>query len=201
MKLTTPRAATRPTLRRMPAAAVVLVALLLSACGSSGTPASSSSAFAWLRPAPAPDGWLGARVPSGATIAFPPGWRLIKGDRGTATAALFDARREFLGYLNLTPRQGSETLSDWAAFRVRHNAEEGDTEVRLDDAAVSLRFRTGHGSCVRDTYRSSTNTRYEEIACLVAGRRAASVVVGAAPVERWSVEQAVIEQEISAMTS
>lgn len=202
MKLTTPRGAARPTVRRMSAAAVVLVALLLSACGgSSGTAASSSSAFAWLRPAPAPDGWVGARAPSGATIAFPPGWHLIKGDGGTATAALFDARREFLGYLNLTPRQGSETLSDWATFRVRHNAEEGDTEVRAYGAGTNLRFRTGRGSCVRDTYTTSSSTHYEEIACLIVARHASSVVVGAAPVGRWGREQSLIEREISATTT
>jgi len=192
---------TRSGVRGLAAATVVLVALVVSACGSSGTSASSSSDFAWLRPVPAPGGWLGARVPSGAAIAFPPGWHLIHGDRGTATAALFDARRQFLGYLNLTPRQGSETSSDWATFRVRHNAEEGDREVRSDGAATNLRFRNGRGSCVRDTYTTSSNARYEEIACLVVGRHAASVVVGAAPVARWSEEQSVIEREISATTT
>ncbi|HWD10461.1 MAG TPA: hypothetical protein VG366_01365 [Solirubrobacteraceae bacterium] len=140
-------------------------------------------------------------MPSGATIAYPPGWRPIRGDRGTASAALLDARGDYLGYLNLTPRQGSETLAGWAAFRVRHNAEEGDTEVKADGAAAGLRFRTGRGTCVRDTYTSSVKTRYEELACLVAGHRAASVVVGAAPGNRWREEQSVIERAISAMTT
>jgi hypothetical protein len=145
--------------------------------------------------------WRGARVPSGATIAFPPDWRPLHGDRGTATAALFDARRHFLGYLNLTPRQGAETQSNWATFRVHHNAEEGDREVRSEDAATNLRFRTGPGSCVRDTYTTSIGARYREIACLIVGAHAASVVVGAAPVDRWNAEESVIEREISATTT
>lgn len=170
-----------------------------SAAGASSS--AVAAGFAWLRPAPAPAGWLSARVPSGATIAYPAGWRPVPGDRGTASAGLFDGRGGYLGYLNLTPRQGSETLAGWAAFRLRHNTEEGDTEVKADGAATGLRFRTGRGTCVRDAYTSSARTRYEEIACLVAGRRTASVVVGAAPRERWTEEQSVIEQAISAMTT
>ena len=117
MKLVTPKAATRPSVRGLAAGAVVLIALAVAGCGSSGTSDSSSSSkpptvvdFAWLRPAPAPRGWSSARLSSGATYAFPPGWRLIHGDRGTATAALFDAQRRFLGYLNLTPRQGADPI-------------------------------------------------------------------------------------------
>ncbi len=202
MKFARARGATRASVRgRAASAAALLVALSVSACASTATSDPASAGFGWLKPAPAPHGWLGARVPSGAEIAFPPDWRLIHGDRGTATAALFDARRQFLGYLNLTPRQGSETTSDWTAFRLRHNAGEGEREVRSDGAARNLRFRTGRGTCVRDTYTTSINAHYEEIACLIVGRRAASVVVGAAPVARWTAEKSVIEREISATTT
>jgi hypothetical protein len=201
MRFTRARGATRASVRGRAAATALLVALAVSACGSSAASDPASAGFGWLKPAPAPDGWVGARVPSGAAIAFPPDWRLTHGDPGTATAALFDARGHFLGYLNLTPRQGSETSSDWATFRVRHNAEEGDREVRFDGAGKNLRFRTGRGTCVRDAYTTSINARYEEIACLIVGRGAASVVVGAAPVDRWNAEQAVIEREISATTT
>ncbi|HEY4451717.1 MAG TPA: hypothetical protein VGN13_09010 [Solirubrobacteraceae bacterium] len=160
-----------------------------------------AAGFAWLKPAPAPASWRSVRLPSGATLAYPAGWRPLRGDRGTASAALFDARADYLGYLNLTPRQGSETLAGWAAFRLRHNAEEGDTQVKADGAAAGLRFRTGRGTCVRDAYTSSVKTRYEEIACLVAGPRAASVIVGAAPSNRWRQEQSVLERAISAITT
>jgi len=188
-------------IRGLAAGTVLVVALAVGGCGSSGASKASSSGFGWLKPAPAPSDWLVARVPSGATLAFPPGWRLIHGDRGTATAALFNARRQFLGYLNLTPRQGAETPSGWAAFRVRHNADEGDREVRSLAAATDLRFRTGRGSCVRDTYATSTDAHYEELACLIVARHAPSVVVGAAPVARWSEEQSLIEREISVTTT
>jgi hypothetical protein len=153
--------------------------------------------YAWLRPAPALSTWPRARSSSGATMAYPPGWRALAGDRGTATAALLDTHGHFLGYLNLTPRQGKEAQASWASFRPRHNAAEGEKDVTVMDAAAGLRFRSGQGSCVRDAYTSSTNTRYVEIACLVDGRRASSVIVGAAPSRRWTEEHSVIEQAIS----
>jgi hypothetical protein len=134
-------------------------------------------------------------------MAYPPGWRVVPGDRGTSSAGLFDRQGHFLGYLNLTPRQGRETLSGFAAFRVHHNAGEGDREVRSEAAASGLRFRTGRGTCVRDLYTSSIGTHYEEIACLVAGPRTSSVIVGAAPRGRWPQEQAVLERAISATTT
>jgi hypothetical protein len=54
---------------------------------------------------------------------------------------------------------------------------------------------------VQDSYTTSEATTYEELACLVAGRRASSVIVGAAPRERWRQERAQIERAISAMTT
>jgi len=132
-------------------------------------------------------------------MVYPPGWRALAGDRGTATAALLDTHGQYLGYLNLTPRQGQEAQASWASFRPRHNVAEGEKDVTAVDSATGLRFRSGHGSCVRDAYTTSTNTRYVEIACLVDGRRASSVIVGAAPSRRWAEERSVIEQAISAL--
>jgi hypothetical protein len=126
-----------------------------------------------------------ARITDGATMPYPPGWARIPGDQGTATAALLGARRMFLGYLNVTPRQGKETLPGWPTFRVRHNAKEGDRKVRTLAARLGVRFRRGHGSCVEDSYTTSIGTRYIELACLVAGPRASVVVVGAAPPSSW----------------
>jgi hypothetical protein len=54
---------------------------------------------------------------------------------------------------------------------------------------------------VRDAYTTSANTRYVEIACLVGGSHATSVVVGAAPRERWTHERSAIEQAISALVT
>jgi hypothetical protein len=165
----------------------------------SPSPSAAIAAFAWLRPAPAPADWLSARLPTGATMAYPPGWHIVAGDRGTVSAALLDSHGHYLGYLNLTPRQGAETPASWPTFRLRHNAGEGDREVRLAAAAGDLRFRTGRGTCVRDAYTTSANTRYVEIACLVGGVHVSSVLVGAAPSEHWTQEHSVIEQAISAL--
>jgi hypothetical protein len=134
-------------------------------------------------------------------IAYPPGWHTVGGDRGTASAALLDGHGHYLGYLNLTPRQGAETLASWPTFRLSHNVAEGDRAVKFDAAAGDLLFRTGRGTCVRDAYTTSANTRYVEIACLVAGSYATSVVVGAASREHWTQERSAIEQAISALVT
>jgi hypothetical protein len=134
-------------------------------------------------------------------MAYPPDWHILAGDRGTVSAALLDSHRRYLGYLNLTPRQGAETLASWSAFRLRHNVAEGDRKVKFEAAAGGLRFRTGRGACVRDAYTTAVNARYVEIACLVDGSHATSVVVGAAPRDQWNERQSVIEQGISAMTT
>jgi hypothetical protein len=157
--------------------------------------------YAWLVPARAPATWPHVRLGSGATMVYPPGWRVLAGDPHTATTALLDTRGHYLGYLNLTPRQGQEAQASWASFRPRHNVAEGEKDVTVMDSATGLRFRSGHGSCVRDAYTSSTNTRYVEIACLVDGRRGSSVIVGAALSRRWAEERPVIERAISALTT
>jgi hypothetical protein len=157
--------------------------------------------YAWLAPASAPATWLHVRLGSGATMVYPPGWRVLPGDPHTATAALLNAHDHYVGYLNLTPRQGQEAQANWASFRPRHNVAEGEKDVTVMDSATGLRFRSGHGSCVRDAYTTSTNTRYVEIACLVDGRHTSSVIVGAALSPRWAEERTVIERAISALTT
>lgn len=134
-------------------------------------------------------------------MAYPPGWHLVAGDTGTATAVLRSPHREFRGYLNLTPRQGEESVSNWTAFRVTHNAKEGDRNVKILAAGHSLRFRSGRGACVRDEYTTATSVRYIELACIVASRRATSVIVGAAPPQAWPQVAPAIERAISAFTT
>lgn len=92
-----------------------------------------------------------------------------------------------------------ERLANWAAFRLGHNAAEGDRAIVRIAAASGLRFRTGPGSCVIDSYSTATAARFTEIACLVAGPRAASVVVGAAPPSAWAATAPTIERAISAL--
>jgi hypothetical protein len=188
---------------RLALSGLAALTLLATGCGSASKAARSASpagaAFAWLRPALPPSGWSTARASDGAVLAYPARWQRLRGDPGTVSAALLGARAGtgYLGYLNVTPRQAAESESNWAAFRVAHNREEGDTAVKLEAAAGGLRFLGGRGSCVRDSYSTISHARYIEIACLVAGARATSVIVGAVPPDRWPQAGPVIEHAIS----
>jgi hypothetical protein len=169
-----------------------------SAAGSSsgGSAASPSTAFGWFTAKAPPSSWRLARISTGAALPYPASWKVVHSDPGTFTAALKTGRGSFLGYLNLTPRQGEETLSNWRSFRIEHNREEGDTHVRKLAVAESLHFRTGHGNCVKDSYLGGTGVHYVEIACLIAGSHSSVVAVGAAPPAAWPRQAAVIERAI-----
>jgi hypothetical protein len=160
------------------------------------------AAFARLQPAAAPAGWRQTRLATGAVLSYPAAWHAERGDHGTATAALRDAHGAFLGYLNLTPRQGRETLATFARFRVAHNREEGERDVVAQGAARGLRFRDGaRGTCVQDAYTTATGARFVELACLLAGPHASSVIVAAAPPAQWPRERATLERAIAAVRS
>lgn len=176
-----------------------LIAALAAAAVGCG--ASQTSAFGWLHAHAPPSNWKVAGIPSGAAMAYPPTWRRAHGDPGTATVVLLSPNRHFLGYLNLTPRQGAETLANWSTFRVRHNAEEGDRGIKRLAAAQGLHFLTGHGSCVKDSYATEIGAQYVEIACLVAGARTTSVIVGAAPPAAWSRVSGTLERAIAGVTT
>ena len=176
-----------------------LAAAALTACGStSAPPAGGTEAFGWLHPSAPPRGWQESRLPDGAaTLAYPTGWRAIRSDPGTVTAALRSPSGEIRGYLNATPQQGSETLANWASFRPEHNGEEGDVDIRTLASSAGLPFRAGHGSCVIDAYTSSNGHDYREIACIVAGQSATTVIVGAAPPDEWQRQAPAIKHAIS----
>lgn len=187
-------------------AGALLVTLI--AAGSRGLGASHESApagassidFASLRPAVAPRGWSKARTATGATLPYPPGWRLIPGDAGSATAALGARGGAIAGYLNATPRSGAESIGNWRRFRPAHNAAEGDRDVRLLAAASGLRIGSGTGSCVIDAYSTATRARYEELACIVRDAGGTTVYVGAAPPRRWAAVAPVLARAIAATT-
>ena len=194
--------------------ALALLVAALAGCGATSAPPRHAPAraspppadqratpagFAWLRPAPAPRAWPLARLPSGAAaLSYPRGWRPLAGDPGTRSAALVARDGTIAGYLNLTPRMGEERRRGWARFRLRHNAGEGNRDIVLVASARRLRFRDGRGSCVIDRYRTGRH-RYREIACLVAGRRATTVVVGAALPSQWAALGPPIERAISSL--
>jgi hypothetical protein len=189
---------------RRPLVVAATIAAILSVSGSpaagSGSVNGQAPAFRWLHPRPPPPGWKLARLPSGAaTFAYPRTWRPIRTDPGTASVALIGHGRRIRGYLNLTPRQGAETLANWPSFRIEHLREdESSTDVRLIASAHGLGFRSGRGSCVIDSYRTS-RTRYREIACLVAGTRTSSVLVGAAPSKIFAQQAETIERAIASL--
>ena len=188
--------------RRLLLVAATLAAILgvWGAAGGSAAVNAQAPAFRWLQPRPPPRGWKLARLPSGAaTFGYPRTWRPIRTDPGTASVALIGHGRSIRGYLNATPRQGPETLANWPSFRIQHlREEEKSKDVRLIAGAHGLRFRSGRGSCVIDSYRTS-RTRYREIACLVAGTRTCSVLVGAAPSKTWAQQAETIERAIASL--
>ena len=189
--------------RRLLMGAATVAAILVAWGGAANGSVSvnlRAPAFGWLQPRPAPHGWRLARLPSGAaTFAYPRTWRPIRTDPGTASVALLGEGRSIRGYLNATPRQGAETLANWPSFRIEHlRDDDGSKDVRLIASAHGLRFRSGRGSCVIDSYRT-TRTRYREIACLVAGARTSSVIVGAAPSRTWTQRAATIKRAISSL--
>jgi hypothetical protein len=191
-------------LAALPLAAVILIAVLTSCGGgqtshSPGSDPRGSGAFAWLRPAPPPTGWKVARNASGASFGYPPGWRPIKTDPGTASVALLDSRGRIEGYLNSTPRQGNETLANWSHFRPGHNRDEGDQSLRLVASSKGLTFASGRGSCVIDDYKTSIAT-YREIACLVSNPSSSAVVVAAAPKPLWDRHAATLERAVSSFS-
>jgi len=171
---------------RLVAAVALTAALAIAGCGGAARP-HSAGPFAWLRPAAAPADWTVGRLPSGAaSFAYPAGWRSIRTDPGTFSAALLGPHHRIRGYLNATPQSGAETLDNWSTFRAAHNREEGDRDVVRESAASGLRFPSGTGSCVTDRYATTTNAHYREIACIVRGARGTSVIVAAAPPSDWS---------------
>ena len=191
----------RPLIAAVAAMIVAFAAVTASGDGSgqdAPVEAGRAPSFAWLRPAPAPAAWRTSPLPDGtARLAYPRRWGSIRSDPGTVSAALRSEKGRILGYLNATPQEGAETLSNWSSFRLDHNRDEGDVGVKLVASGTNLRFRGARGSCVIDDYRSSSGRGYREIACIVAGAGATTVVVGAAPPAQWPRQGPAIERAIS----
>ena len=143
--------------------------------------------FPALHPAAAPTRWPHAALPNGtAVLSYPPSLRPLAGDTDAVSVARLGPGGVFQLYLNATPRQGSERLQGWAAFRLRLLRSDDATSARQDAAAEGVQFRGGTGSCVIDDYITRIGGHhYEEVACLVQGRTSASVIVGAAAAARW----------------
>ena len=190
------------------AALTVALSLALFGCasgqsrsaGSDGaTPASASAGFGWFHPNPAPGAWLRASLTGqSATLSYPGSLRHEHGDPGTVTVGSTAKSGEVLVYLNVTPKQGDETLHNWPDFRTEHLREDGQSAVHLDGVSGPLSFRGGHGRCVMDNYTTDMHhNHYNEIACIVRGAHATSVLVAATSTAAWQAHRALLEKVIS----
>ena len=159
-----------------------------------------SGPFPRLTPAPAPPGWRSTTLANGtAVLSYPPAMSRVRGDRGSASAARFSSSGGYLLYLNATPRQGGETLGNWAAYRLRFLRSDDASRALLDAHANGVHFRGGSGSCVLDDYVTKVGAHhFEELACLVQGRTGASVIVAAAPASQWPRAQPLLAQAVAA---
>jgi hypothetical protein len=192
----------------IPVALIALLTIVAVAVADGGGSRSKphvaprTAAFAWLHPAVVPANWTTVRLPgSDARLSAPASWQPARSDPGTKTLVMRGPSGGIVGYLNATPRQGDENAADWAGFRVAHNRGEGDREERRLASARDLPFRSATGSCVIDSYLTSSGNRYREIACLVAGRSSTTVIVAAAPPSRWHSEGSLLRRAVSAFTT
>ena len=143
----------------------------------------SVRSFGWLASTTPPITWTKLAAPSRLGIlSSPPGFRTVEGDRGSLSLALLSAGGTYLGYLNVTPRQGNETLRDWAAFRLSHLLRDDATSVHKDGMVSSLRTANGARSCVTDDYVTTIgHHHFHEVACYVIRNSVSGVVIGATP--------------------
>jgi hypothetical protein len=170
-----------------------------SAPRDGAAPAATSAGFGWFRPDPAPGAWQHASLGGqSATLSYPGSLRPEHSDPGTVTVGSTARSGEVLVYLNVTPKQGDETLRNWADFRMEHLREDGQSAVRLDGVSGPLNFRRGHGRCVIDNYTTDIHhNHYNEIACIVRGIHATSVLVAATSASAWQANRALLEKVVS----
>ena len=161
---------------------------------------SPGPAFASLVPAAAPTGWPHLTLPNRtAVLSYPPSLRPVAGDRDAVSAARLSPGGTYQLYLNATPRQGTENLRHWAAFRLSLLRSDDAASAHEVAAAQGVKFRGGTGSCVIDNYVTRIGGHhYEEIACLVQGQAGASVIVGAAPAATWTQARPLLLRAVAA---
>jgi hypothetical protein len=212
----------RPALAVAATVAGVAVAFALTACasntsasntgGGQASPSQASGAgqssarprgpagFAWFGARPTPDGWQDVSLPNGtAVLAYPRSMHALMSDRGTVSEGLTAKSGTLLVYLNVTPKQGNETLRDWPGFRVGHLLDDDATGARITGHATGLAFRGGLGSCVLDAYTTKVHANhYREIACFIQGSRGASVLVAATPAADWGTYAGLLEEAVNA---
>jgi hypothetical protein len=152
-----------------------------------------------LRAGAAPPGWRRAALPDGAVLSYPPSMQPLHSDEGAASAAAFSPSGAYLIYLNATPHQGTETLRNWPGYRIGHLRDDDARSARELAAARGVRFLGGTGTCVLDTYVTRIGAHhYTELACLVQGSRASSVIVATSPQSSWARESGLLDRAVAA---
>jgi large exoprotein involved in heme utilization and adhesion len=154
-----------------------------STAHSESASSATLGSFGWLASTAPPATWARLTVPSGlGTLSSPPGFRTVDGDPGTLSLALRNSAGTYLGYLNVTPHQGHETLRDWAAFRLSHLLDDDAVFVHEDAMVQSVATATAMRSCVTDDYVTTIgHHHFHEVACYVTSGSVSSVVVAATP--------------------
>ena len=189
-------------------AAGMLAAASVAAAGCSSSPATGAPQASGASIPPvrvlaaqhAPASWRKASLLSGrAVLAYPPAMHRVEGDRGTVSAALFNASGAYLMYINATPKQSSETLQNWPGFRIEHLKEESAVKARLIAESHGVRFLGGTGTCVVDAYITKVKSNhFTELACFVRGQTTSSVIIAAAPTASWASASPVLMRAVAA---
>ena len=136
----------------------------------------------------------------GATLSYPSSFTTVRADSGEVSVAVATGSPAFPAYLNVTPQQGAEKLSDFPAFRVDRLSDE-NVDVHEDAAKKAVDFRGGTGTCVVDDYTTRVgHNHYQEIACLVAGRHGSYVIVAATLTDQWTKWSAALRQAVATFT-
>jgi hypothetical protein len=185
---------------RLVLAAIAAIAIVITAVAFTGAGRPPRAGFPPLSPAAAPASWQHLTLPNQtAVLSYPPGLRPIAGDKDAMSAARLSPAGAFQLYLNATPRQGSENLAHWAAFRLHLLRSDDAASARQLGAAQGIKFRGGTGSCVIDRYITRIGGHhFQEIACLVQGHTSASVIVAAAPAATWAQARPLLLRVVAA---
>ena len=163
----------------------------------------TNDGFGWFRAQASPTGWRAVEVPGHlAVLSYPSTARQVYADPGAVAVAAVTPAGDYVTYLNVTPRQGGESIANWARFRLEHLADDTAGPAILLAAAQGLAFRGGTGSCVLDDYTSRIGAhRYREIACLVSGDRGDSVLIAATLAADWPQQEQVLKLAVDSYTT
>lgn len=175
------------------------IAGIVAACGGCAGSVAAGQPRGELIGRRAPDSWPRATLSAGgAVLAYPRSMHLLTGDAGTLTAGRISRSGKYLLYLNVTPKQGGESLGDWVEFRLDHQREEETPAVRELSDQAGVRLLGATATCVTDAYVTKVGAHhFTEIACFVRGRTSSDVIVAAAPTADWTSAAGVLRRAIA----